>query len=109
MVRQSAIIILRIILLGANNEKTDNFLELTRPEKERKTSLEEDNFNFKELFVRDNRSQRKNKSVKQKYNTLIYEYGNTCKDCTCILGKIYIVVVRNESKLQPNFGLLDIF
>ena len=57
--------------------------------------------------MRDNRSQRKSKSVKQKYNTPIYGYCKNCKDCLFILGKINTVMVRNEPKLQTNFGLLD--
>ena len=79
-------------------------------ESKRKASSEENNFNIKELFVRDNRTQRKSKSVKKKYNKSICGYDNICKESrTCILGKICTVVVRNEPKLQPSFGLLDIF
>ena len=79
-------------------------------ESKRKTSSEENNFNIKELFMRDKRTHMKSKSVKKKYNASICGYDNNCKESrTCILSKTCIVVVRNESKLQPNFGLLDIF
>ena len=60
--------------------------------------------------MRENRTQRKIKSVKKKYDKFIYGYDNNCKDSrTCILGKICTMVVRNERKLQSHFGLLDIF
>ena len=44
--------------------------------------------------MRDNRTQRKRKSVKKKYDTSICRYGNSFEESrTCIPGKIHTVVV----------------
>lgn len=74
-------------------KKLRSFLDLARPEKARKPHQKEIT-NIKELFVRDNRIQRKSESVKKKYGASICRYGNNCKESRAYIpGKIHTVVV----------------